>query len=74
MVSRIVHNTKKPGPQLAEKIAHTLTANVVEREGIAFFLLGCHKHVDELMEKFPHAFEDFRTARDRKDDEGLRIY
>ena len=73
-ISRMIHNHKKPGVGLAMRIAKNLTKNLIEQEGLRFFLLGCHREYIRFLKEYPHAFEDFRTTRDRKDDKGLRIY
>jgi hypothetical protein len=74
MVNLMIHNHKKPGPALALRIAEALTDKFIEQEGLRFFLLRKHKAAAGLMEEFPNAFEDFRTAGNRKDDKGLRIH
>lgn len=74
MVNLMIHNHKKPGSDLALRIAEALTDKFIEQEGLRFFLLGKHKAAGKLMEEFPNAFEDFRSTRDRQDDEGLRVY
>jgi hypothetical protein len=69
----VAHDRKRPGVALATKMAATLTDDVIEREGLAFFLLGYHKQVTKLLKEYPNAFEDFRSTGNREDDESLRI-
>jgi len=74
MVNLVLHNHKKPGYGLALRMATALTDDLLEQEGLRFFLLGIHKKVTKLMKDYPHAFEDFRTTGNRKDNKGIRVY
>jgi transcriptional regulator with XRE-family HTH domain len=72
-VNMVAHDRKRPGRELAIRMAHTLVDEPIEQEGLVFFLLGYHKQVTKLLEEYPNAFEDFRTTGDRQDDKSLRI-
>jgi len=72
-VNMVTHNKKRPGKELATKMANQLTDEPIEQEGLIFFLLGYHKQATKLLKEYPHAFEDFRATGDREDDEGIRI-
>jgi len=74
MVNHMVSDRKRPGEALAEIVALILSDDKEEEEGLKFFLLQHHKKVHKLLKEYPHAFEDFRTAGNREDDKGLRIY
>ena len=72
-VNMVAHDKKRPGPDLAKRMAHELTDDAIEQEGLVFFLLGYHKQVTKLLEEYPNAFEDFRSTGNGKDDKSLRI-
>jgi hypothetical protein len=73
MINLVAHNKRTPSWQLAKKIALVLSQDPEEREGLAFLLSGQDKKMKTVLERSPHAFEDFRTSWDRQDDDTLKI-
>ena len=72
MVNLIIKGKKIPGRALARRIAQVVS-HEEHQDDMYFYLRGLHKQYDNIDKECPDAFEDFRSARDGEDDEGLRI-
>jgi hypothetical protein len=73
MINRILKNSAKPGPTLAAKIAAEVADEADHQQLLVFYLTGAHRKANEIAERCPDAFKDFRATRDREDNKGIRV-
>lgn len=64
MINKIIKNNRKPGKDLAHKIANILCDDKDQLQGLFFYLRGHHRMINLIADRCPEAYKDFRAARD----------